>query len=326
MSVQIQAAALAEAARTAGYAPSIHNTQPWRWRVRGPALELFAVRKRQLAITDPLGRMLMVSCGAALHQARLTLAAEGWTVKVERLPKGPDPDLLARVTVTGRGGVTAEAMRLLQTARIRRTDRRPVSAAPVDPAIMERLRETADAEGAHLHVLRSGDVIELASAASHAQHVEDLDPEWTEEMVYWAGGGHGEGLGIPDEAIPSSPPETTVPGRDFGRGGTLPVGHDHDRAAVYAILYTDEDSPANWLRVGEALSAVWLDAIEHHLSVLPLSAVVEVAETRQTLRRMLAGVGEPCLALRFGVADPDHAGALHTPRLPAEQTVEILEP
>jgi nitroreductase len=320
-----QTAALAEAARMAGYAPSIHNTQPWRWRVTGPALELRAVRGRQLGITDPLGRMLTVSCGAALHQARLALAAEGCQVDVERLPDDDDSDLLARITVTGSVGVTPEAMRLLQTARIRHTDRRPVSPTPIGPEALESLRHIADGEGAHLHVLRPDDVVELASAAAHAQSVEDLDPSWRDEMTYWAGGDHGAGLGLSDDVIPSTRPATTVPGRDFGHGGTLPIGEGHDRTAVYAILYGEEDSPQGWLRAGEALSAVWLDAIEHGLSVLPLSAAVEVAETRRQLRRMLSDLGEPVLVMRLGVADPDHVGPPHTPRLPADQVVEIVE-
>jgi hypothetical protein len=173
-------------------------------------------------------------------------------------------------------------------------------------------------------VLRSDAVVELASAATRAQHVEGLDPSWREELGYWAGSGRAEGLGLPDEVIPVSAPASTVPARDFGHGGTLQVGPGHDRTAVYAILYGDEDMPLAWVRAGEALSAVWLESIELDLSLVPLSAAAEVIETRQTLRRLLSGVGEPFLALRLGIADPDHPGPAHTPRLATEQVVEIL--
>ena len=53
-------ALLTEAARAAGHAPSIHNTQPWRWRVSADGLDLYAERGRQLGITDPEGRLLLV--------------------------------------------------------------------------------------------------------------------------------------------------------------------------------------------------------------------------------------------------------------------------
>ena len=325
MSTHAETAALAAAARMAGFAPSIHNTQPWRWRVEGSSLELHAERSRQLAVTDPAGRMLTISCGTALHHVRLALAAEGWTAEVHRLPDAANPDLLARLVLTGRMGVTPEAMRLLQTVRIRHTDRRPVSETPVDPEALSALRSMADAEGARIHVLRADEVLELASAAAHAQNVEAMDPSWRVELSYWAGGTRKDGLGVPDEVIPREPPATTVPGRDFGHGGSLPVGEGHDQAAVYAILYGDEDSPLGWLRGGEALSAVWLAAMELDLTLLPLSAAVEVPGTRRTLRRMLADLGEPYLVLRLGVGDSEHAGPAHTPRLPADQSVEIVD-
>ena len=335
MAEQVTGAALAAAARVGGFAPSIHNTQPWRWRVAGDVLELRAVRERQLAVADPLGRLLTVSCGAALHHARVALAAEGWESTVDRMPVPDDPDLLARITVAGRVPVTHEAVRALQTIQIRHTDRRPLSPNPVPPAAVESLRRAAGLEGANLHALRPDEVVELASAAARAQRVEELDPDWVEELAYWAGGsttpsvgsstpsGRGEGLGLIDDVIPKTPPQTSVPGRDFGHGGTLPVSAGHDKAAVYAILYCDDDTPGRWLRGGEALSALWIAAIEQDLTILPLSAVVEVPQTRQLLRRLLAELGEPLLALRIGAPDPDHAGPARTPRIPTDQLIDI---
>jgi nitroreductase len=322
--VSAMTAALAEAARVAGHAPSIHNTQPWRWRVNGPIMQLHAVPDRQLAVTDPEGRMLAISCGTALHHVRVALAASGWAADVERVPDEHEPDLLARLTVTGPAAVTPATLRRLQTLRVRHTDRRPVSDTPVPAAALDRLGHTAAAEGSGLHVLRPDDLVELASAAAHAQQVEVLDDTWREELAYWVSGAAGQGFGLPDAVIPAGPPATTVPGRDFGHGGTLPVGAGHDRAARYAILYGPEDGRLGWLRGGEALSAVWLTAIEESLSVVPLSAGVEVPGTRRTLRRMLADLGEPYLVLRLGIADPDHAGPPHPPRVPADQVVEVV--
>ena len=69
---------------------------------------------------------------------------------------------------------------------------------------------------------------------------------------------------------------------------------------------------------------MWLCAIELDLTVLPLSAAIEVPSTRHVLKRLLAGIGQPYLAVRLGTADPDHAGPPHTPRLPAEQVVEVI--
>jgi len=318
------ATVLAEAAAAARTAPSIHNTQPWRWRVFPDALELYADRSRQLRHADPEGRLLAISCGAALHHARVALAAEGWRPEVTRFPDPGDADLLARLTLAERVEVTPAAMRTFQATEVRHTDRRPVTDEAVDAPTLAAISRAATAEGARLHRLAPDQLVELAAAAVQAQSAELVDPDWRAELEYWAGSAHQVGVGVPEAAIPSSAPQTTVPGRDFGHPGTLPVGAGHDRAAVYAILYGDEDSPARWLRGGEALSAAWLAATELGVSVLPLSAAVEVTGTRITLRRLLSGLGYPYLVLRFGVADPEHQGPAHTPRLPSQQVVEIL--
>ncbi|HEY0701119.1 MAG TPA: nitroreductase [Micromonospora sp.] len=313
--------ALIQVARTAGYAPSVHNTQPWRWRVLPDRLELFAVRDRQLSGIDPDGRLLMISCGAALDHARAALAAEGWASRVDRLPDPGDPDLLARLTPGERTSPPAGAMRAVQSMRVRHTDRRPVSDQPVPASALDAVREAA-ADHVSLPILSREQVLELAAAASQASAAEAEDPQIAEELRYWTSRATPAGTGVPAEVLPQEPPQTTVPGRDFGGPGTLPVGAGHDRAAVYAVLFGDEDEPDSWLRAGEALSAAWLTATALGISVVPLSWVVEVGGTRQTLRRLLAGLGHPYVVLRLGIMDPEHAGPPHTPRLPADQVVD----
>ena len=316
-------AALAEAAEAAGYAPSVHNTQPWRWRVTQAGLDLYAVRDRQLRMADPDGRLLTISCGTAVHHALVALAAEGWSAEVTPLPHPADPDLLARIIPVRRTAVTPEAMRLFQSVRLRHTDRRPVSDTPASPDAIEAINRAVLAEGLHLHLLTRDQILELAAAASHADKVEAEDEDQRAELAYWIGGDRSGGTGIPDTAIPSEAPQTTVPGRDFVRAGTLTVGSGHDRAAAYAVLYGLGDEPADWLSTGQALSAGWLIATQLGLTLLPFSSVIELAATRQTLRGVISNVGYPYLVLRLGTADPDTAGPPHTPRLPVTQTIEL---
>lgn len=306
--------ALNGAAAAAGHAPSILNTQPWRWRLESGRLDLFAERSRQLPVTDPRGRLLTISCGAALHHARTALAAAGWSVHVDRLPDRDQPDLLATVTVTGPAPVSAASTLLADAIPARHTDRRPVSETPMLDEHLNAIVAAARAE-ANLHILTHGQVPALAAAVIRAAAVQADDPRVRAELAYWTGASAPTGTGLPLGVLPDHPAQTTVPGRDFGRTGTLPVGSGHDRAAVYALLFSAADDPVGWLRSGEALSAAWLTATTLGVSVVPLSDVIEVAYTRQMMRHLLSGLGCPHLVLRLGIADPEPAGYVHTPRL-----------
>ncbi|MDG4825338.1 nitroreductase [Asanoa sp. WMMD1127] len=289
---------LAEAAEAAVHAPSIHNTRPWRWEVRADRLALHAERGRQLAATDPDGRMLDLSCGAALQHARLALLARGWETEVRYQS---DPDLLAELVPTARVEPAAPAMRLVRAMPARHTDRRPLADVPLPAGTIDALRAAA-AGLARFHLLTADQVLLLASAAHHAAEIEAEDPRIRAELAYWTS--RSDGTGLSPAALPARPPRTTVPARDFGRPGTLPVGDGHDKHARFALLYGDDDERASWLRAGAALTNVWLTAVGLGVSLVPLSGAIEVSATRERLRGILAGLGHPYLVLRLGVPDP----------------------
>jgi hypothetical protein len=124
------------------------------------------------------------------------------------------------------------------------------------------LTRAATDQGVQLQVLREDQVDDLTVAVERAAEVDADNPAIQAELRRWTGGQRREDTGIPDDAIPERPPQTTVAGRTFARPGILPIGGGHDRTASDAILYGDTDDPAGWLRAGEALSAVWLTATE----------------------------------------------------------------
>ena len=312
--------ALVQAADAARFAPSIHNTQPWRWVVRDDRLELFGAAERQLHEQDPEGRMLLLSCGTALHHARVALDAEGWRHEVER----PAGEPLAVIRAVERTPARPEATRHFQMLEVRRTDRRTVTDEQVPDETLRHLVKVTEEAGARLHVLGRDQVVALAVAVDRAQHAEASDERITAETAAWVGGDRAGGTGIPASALPEEVPLTTVAERDFQTPGTLAAGAGHDRAATYAVLYGEGDEARDWLRGGEALSALWLAATEQAVNLLPLSGPVEIPFTRQTLRRMLGDVGFPYLAVRLGTLDPARSAPPKTPRLPAGQVIDVV--
>ena len=215
-------------------------------------------------------------------------------------------------------------MRHLQTIRIRRTDRRPVADTPVEPGVLDAVRGAIEAEHSWLHLMRRDDVLDLAVAAGRAQTLETFDPQWREEIAYWAGGVRSDGLGIPATAIPAEAPQTTVPGRDFGVRGDLQVSAGTTVPQPTAILFGPEDTPMAWLRGGEALSAGWLVAPELGISLLPLSAAIEVDSTRGDHPTPHRRPGRTVAAHAAGPPRPrPRRPATHAPPAPS-QTIEVV--
>ena len=79
----------------AARAPSVHNSQPWLWRVGNYSLHLYANRDLHLPHVDPDARDMMLSCGASLNHCQVAFAALGWQSKVRRFPNPDDPNHLA---------------------------------------------------------------------------------------------------------------------------------------------------------------------------------------------------------------------------------------
>jgi hypothetical protein len=312
-------AALAEAARVAGFAPSLHNTQPWRWRVDGPTLELYADPIRQLTVSDPGGRLMVLSCGAALHHARIALAAQGLPVVVERLAGIYRPRLLARLTVSDHSTADPGAIRLLQTIQIRHADGWPMTDAIVDRSRIDTVRAAVEAEHSSLRILTPDDLLDLSVVADRALGLAEFDPQRLPETSYRAGDIRADRLGVPDPVSPDGA-RTTGCGPDPGSTGELTRCAQNDCGPVYAILFGSGDTPAAWLYAGEALSAGWLTATELGVRVVPLIAAGNGDGTRQVLRRLLPPLSTPFLVLRFGTVDPIHPGP-HKPRPSAAQVV-----
>jgi nitroreductase len=294
--------ALAEAARVAQRAPSVFNTQPWRWRVGTRTLELYRDPDRLVAATDPQGRQLMLSCGAALHHARVALAAAGRAITVTRFPDPDRPDLLATVDVHGHVRPDPRVGQLRGAIPRRRTDRRGFGAAAVPDAALAELAAAARTEDTDLYLVRPEQVPPLAVATAQAAIVERKDPAYRLALADWTERAPGSGDGVP-AATAVRPAPRRVPVRDFAPPGGRPgleVGEGDDQGATYAILYGPEDSASAWLRAGEALSAVLLTAVVAGLGAAPMSDVLEVDGPRQVVRGLLPN-GEPYLVLRFGV-------------------------
>ncbi|QUQ64064.1 Acg family FMN-binding oxidoreductase [Kutzneria sp. CA-103260] len=315
--LQTLRAAVALAAR----APSIHNSQPWRWLHGTTSLHLYADAARLLPATDPDGRDLMLSCGAALHHLQVTMAASGWATHVHRLPNPNQPDHLAAVDFRPREP-SRDDIALAAAIQRRRTDRRRYTSWPVPAELLADLARTAGTFGAVLMpTTEPDDRYQLVRALAEASTRQEADLAYAAELAAWAGRSPFVAEGVPATNIPAGERrhgDTTM--RAFPNGQlTDPGDRWEDDAGELLVLATATDTTESRLRAGEPMSSVLLWATDFRMATCPLSQVLEVEATRDLVRdRVLDGFGVPQIVLRVGWAPVNTAPLPATPRRPID--------
>jgi len=300
--------------QAAGLAPSVHNTQPWRFRITPDVIELHADPTRRLPAADPEDVELRLACGAALFNLRLALHGHGVRPEVTRFPDRDRPGLVAKLRRGGPAARHPEITRLLAALPRRRTNRHPFTDVPVESPEQHELFRAAAEEGAHLHVVhdrvRRRALSELAQTAHRRQQA---DPEFRAELARWTGTHGDRSDGVPTSAGGPLPgPQDRWVLRDF-TGGTarerLP-GNDFEDEPMIAVLTAHLPGIAGDVQAGEALQRVLLTATADGLAVSFLSQLIEVPEVRHAVHRLLGTARPPHAVVRIGHGWP----TLRTPR------------
>jgi hypothetical protein len=292
------------------WAPSVHNTQPWRFTVDGPRLRLYADPGRRLAEADPDGREMMISCGAALFTIRLALRSLGYIPETQVLPDPEQPTLVAQVSWPDRAAACELERRLSGHVLIRRTHRGAFDPEPLPPNALAALHDAATRQGAALSIVADdGRRATLAAAVQTAEQQLRRDSARLRELARWTPApGIARCDGVPATSYPALAERTLpyFPGRDFARGhgwGTPPLSPatSHRVAGVAALLTTAADCPADWVRAGQALQRIALTASVCGAAVALHSQPLELPWLREFLRTQLSDGAYPHLILRVGL-------------------------
>jgi len=310
-----------ELVRAAVAAPSMHNTQPWRFRIQdaGSTIELHADPARMLPVGDPDGRAAHIADGAALLNLRVAAAAAGLRPDIRLLPDPGQPLLLAEVRLIGRHDPTRWEGELRAAIWRRQTNREPFSSRPVPPGVRAEMAEAACLEGATLAFLDRDEAARVLSLAAEAERHLLANPAYRAELARWAGG-YRDRDGIPGSALGPRSPEGRDPVRDFTperRHAPVRYAWFEERPQL-AVLSAGPGGPRAWLAAGQALERVWLTATCRGIWVCPLTQPLETAGAWQ-VRDPRSAAGQPQMILRIGYGLPLPPGA---PRLPAADVID----
>lgn len=302
-------------------APSMHNAQPWRFRflTAERRMLLYADPERSMPRSDPDDRALHIGCGAALFNLRVAAAHAGLAARTRLLPEPQDPSCLASAHLTVRPGPAGDdgLARLYPAIRQRHTSRHPFADKELPEDLRAALRGAAGQEGAVLSFPRAWHARTVLDLVHDAESRDALDPGAAEDLVRWTRLGPEADIavdGVPEYAFGPRKRDGRAPVRDFA--GRRPVADRGSTAFEHvpqlALLSTPGDAPADWLRAGQALERVLLEATLADLATSLTSHVLEDRDLRMLSRDPGSGTGQVQMVVRLGYGPRGPA----TPRRP----------
>jgi len=310
---------LVVAVEAAILAPSMHNCQPWRFRLGADTLEVHADPARNPVLADATGWGMRVACGAAIANARLALAHAGIQVSTALRPDQGHPDLVGVLQVTGSRPPTPYEEALHAAIPKRHSNRQPFTDAPVPPSALAALRRAAEENGAWLDLLIGrGPVALVAAIVDAADRVLRDDAAYRAELSQWSAARDSRVDGITRQtAGPGPQSQDLLAMRDFG-GPTRAPGRDFEADPVVAVLGTPGDTAVDQLVAGIALQHLLLAATDAGLATSLLSQPIEVPAAREQLRLGLGRYGAPQILARIGYGQP----AFAAPRRPLADVLD----
>lgn len=309
---------------SAAAAPSLHNSQPWRFRLSGDTIELYADPARILTVADPTGRETQIACGAALLNLRLAIATHGREPEVTLLPGRGNGEPFATVRIAGPRRVSMEDRALHFAIPWRHANRGPFENRSIPDWLRMQLEEAARAEGAELVFPRVTETERILDLVAEAEERLTNDPAYRRELEQWVTADPTRRDGVPDTNIGLTSAGSAVPLRNFAPGASPRARRvaTFESPVRLAVLQTQVDAPVDRLRAGQALQRVLLAATLHDLSAGFLTQPLEDTE----LRRAVHGPGQradrPQMIMRLGYA---RRAVRAAPRRDVDDILEVVD-
>ena len=290
---------------SASAAPSIHNTQPWRFTVvADDLLEVHADPDRALWVSDPHARALYLSCGAALFNIKTAIRMTGFNPLVWPLPH-PEfaPTVLAAVQAEPGRPPTFAERELYEAIWQRHTNRGPFTDEPIAESMQVTLEQAAGFEFATLRMLTDRDaarVLDMAGQGQRRAGRRRRPPDRAAEVDRDRAA--GTTASRPRRCRPARAASHRRSGATCPRPRRPSCGREasYERHPQLAVLTTARDEPSDWLRAGQALQRVLLTATAHGLSASFLYQSIELRDMRGESAPAWPWPENPQIVIRLG--------------------------
>ena len=306
-------------------APSLHNSQPWRWVARSATVDLFVDPRRKVTSTDRSGREAIISCGAALDHFRVAMAAVGWDTSIDQFPNPNNLDHLASIAFISVDYVTQARRDRAGAILRRRTNRLPFRAPKQWSSFEPVLRSAFECDFVTLDVLPDDVRPRLTEASRLSEALRRYDDLYHHELDWWTSPLR-DAEGIPESALLSESDDRRV---DVNRRFPIDPLDERSSAGTYdeaqiLVLSTPRDTRVDALNCGEVLSAVLLECTMAGLATCPVTHITELDASREIIRDLTSGpAAVPQVLIRVGIQPEGESAPQPTPRRPLNEVLEI---
>jgi nitroreductase len=303
--------------RYAILAPSVRNSQPWRFAVEGNRVELLADLRRGLPVADPDQRELYISLGCALEN--LLVAAEhfGFRHEVSYLPT-PDSGEVAASVAFAPGGIRSPARDgiALEAILARHNDNSVFRPIAVPPALC-RCLQACQTDSEPRFDLTADQLFcrWVERLTLEADRREFADPEFRNEVAHWIG--HG---GLSNPGLAARVGSFAVAHLDLGESVARQDHRIVESAALLGVISTTNDTHLDHIRTGQLFERIWLTATTMGITIHPMSQTMRRPESRSAVAELLPVTGwTPQHLFRVGYSSRE--APRFTPRRPLEEAL-----
>lgn len=302
----------------ARFAPSVHNTQPWRVTTDGDFLVVTLDPEHTLHEGDPTGRETVISLGIFVEALSIAARVDGYTTTHVQLLQ----DRSARLKLSFSEKQDASALELSECLRSRSSDRSIYRPAEITPQMIHAISSSWNHEALTIHVITdSGHKERIALLTSRAIRVAMSNPKFRKELSRylvspWSHKRRGialKSLYIP-RLLAYFEPVALRLGIGLNKEASLEKRRWLSASGIVAIT-TKGDMPKNWFDAGRTYLHTSL-IIEHlGLAQATSAATVEASNYHEDVENMLGTSERLQAVLRIGLGSPYKE---FSPRISAE--------
>ena len=276
---------------TALLAPSAGNNQPWKWVARNGRLYLFHDEKYSVSWGDFDNITSNIAFGTAIENLKIEAGKLGLEVNYETFPNKDNRRLVAAFSFQ-KAQAETYGQHLAPGISIRLTNRKKGNKQEIQPEVIETLKSAAILHStAKIHIIEDDSKIDsIAEIVAGVERVRFLYPQghydfytkearWTEDSVNETMDGldirslelsEADRVGL---LVASNPEVIKLLNRWGGGSAFEKLSRNAIKSSsAIGLITMPAYSPENFIKGGEAVQRVWLQANMSGLSFHPISA------------------------------------------------------